>query len=94
MGPNDKVELIDIHGPFANQRRTYIRHAAEAAVANGFAKWPTDDTEIPADFPARAELGAAGIESLEKIPTDIRDLTAFPGVGKKTAEKILAALEA
>ncbi len=94
MDPNDKVELIDIHGPFANQRRTYSRSVAEAAVANGFARWPTDDTEIPEDFPARAELVAAGVESLEKIPTDIRGLTDFPGIGKPTAAKILAALEA
>ena len=94
MGPNDKVELIDIHGPFANQRRIYSRDTAEAAVANGFARWPTDDTEIPADFPARAELVAAGVESLEKIPTDIRELTDLPGIGKKTAVKILAAIEA
>ena len=93
-GPNDTVEVIDIHGPFAGQRRTYLRHAAEAAVTNGFAKWPSDDTEIPEDFPGRAELSAAGFEVLEKIPTDVRDLTDLPGIGKKTAARILEAIEA
>ncbi len=99
-GPNDQVEVIPIHGPFAGQSVTYLRHAADAAVTNGFANWPDEDaaeddgTKIPAKFPARDKLVAAGFSTLEEVPTDKADLQAVSGIGKKTAEDILAALEA
>ena len=97
-GPNDIVEVIDIHGPYAGMERPYKRHAAEAAVANGFARWPDDEEEtevtagLPADFPGRSELIAAGKDTLEAVPTVAADLTDIPGIGKKTAQKILQAL--
>lgn len=95
-GPNDIVEVIDIHGPFAGRSRPYKRHAAEAAVANGFARWPDDEPDEPAglpeDFPGRSELMASGKDTLDKVPTVMADLTDIPGIGKKTAGKILQAL--
>ena len=102
-GPNDKVEVIAIHGPFAGQPQTYLRHAAEAAVTNGFARWPDESeteaetgtgTNIPAAFPAREKLVAAGFAMLEEVPREKADLQAISGIGRKTAADILEALGA
>lgn len=91
-GPNDKVRVIPNHGPFAGQEVEYLRHAADAAVNNGFAEWPDQKKEVPEDFPGHSELAASGFRTMESIPRDLRDLMSLPGIGKKGAEKILEAL--
>lgn len=91
-GPNDKVRVIPIHGPYAGQEVEYLRHAAEAAIANGFAEWPDQKEEIPEGFPGYSELAASGFRTMESIPRDLRDLMSLPGIGKKGAQNILEAL--
>ena len=94
------IELIDIHGPFAGQSRTYSISAGEAAVNNGFARLPDEDVvedaepsgDLPKDFPGCAELVAVGLGTYEEVPTVLADLTDLPGIGKVTAQKILEAL--
>ncbi len=48
---------------------------------------------LPADFPHRAQLEAAGITSYGKL-RDAGDLTAIEGIGEARAAEIQAALEA
>ena len=87
---SDTMELRDLVGPYSGQIRTYLRHAGENALVSGFAEVPV--SEVPDDFPAREELAAAGYETLESVPRAVDELTALPGIGKKTAGKILEAL--
>lgn len=98
--PNQTMYLRDLVGPYKGQVRPYLRHAGENAIASGFAELPdqTPDPEVratplPVSFPGRAELVDAGFETLEAVPTHPDDLKAIPGVGKRTAEKILEALQ-
>lgn len=49
-------------------------------------------TPLPEDFPGRAALEAAGIDTLEAVPRDGDDLVAISGIGKVTAGQILARL--
>lgn len=49
-------------------------------------------TPLPEDFPGRAALAAAGIDSLEAVPGDGDELVAIAGIGKVTAGQILARL--
>lgn len=49
-------------------------------------------TPLPEDFPGRAALAAAGIDSLEAVPRDGDDLVAIAGIGKVTAGQILVRL--
>jgi hypothetical protein len=49
-------------------------------------------TPLPADFPARAALEKAGIDTREAIPTDRAGLLALSGIGERQADAILAAL--
>lgn len=87
---SDTMELRDLIGPYRGQIRTYLRHAGKNALVSGFAELPV--TEVPPEFPARDELAAAGFETLEAMPQTVEELTAVPGIGKKTAGKILNAL--
>ena len=87
----ETVTLRDLMGPYAGQLREYVPHAAQNAIQQGWAEYPS--TEIPPEFPARDELVAAGFQTLEAVPTTVEELTALPGVGKKTAQKILGGLE-
>lgn len=50
-------------------------------------------TPLPEDFPHRDLLAAAGIETLEAVPTTEDELVALEGIGVGRAKKILAALE-
>lgn len=94
------VDLIDIHGPFEGHMRTYSISAGEAAVANGFARYPDEEVVegaepsgvLPKDFPGCTDLIAAEKGTYEDVPRVLADLTDLPGIGKKTAERILAAL--
>jgi predicted flap endonuclease-1-like 5' DNA nuclease len=96
MSSSGDVIVIPNHGPFAGREVPYERHAAEAAVANGFAEYPAEeeatDVLIPEDFPAAAELIAADILKLSDVPKTLPELTDLPGIGKKKAEQILAEL--
>jgi hypothetical protein len=47
---------------------------------------------LPDDFPGRAALADEGITSYGKLRR-VSDVTAIPGIGASTAEKIKAALE-
>lgn len=49
-------------------------------------------TPLPEDFPGRAALEAAGIDTLEAVPRDGDDLVAISGIGKVTAGQILVRL--
>lgn len=51
-----------------------------------------DPDVLPDDFPGRDVLAKNGIDTIAKV-LEIPDLTAFNGIGKKTAEDILAAVE-
>ena len=54
----------------------------------------TDDDTLPADFPAREALVAAGLETLAAVAALSKDdLIALPKIGKAAAGRILAALE-
>jgi hypothetical protein len=46
-------------------------------------------TPLPADFPGKDALEAAGIGALEDVPRSGAELTAIPGIGAATANKIL-----
>jgi hypothetical protein len=46
-------------------------------------------TPLPADFPGREALAAAGIVALENVPRAGQQLTAIPGIGAVTANRIL-----
>ena len=87
---SDTMELRDLIGPYRGQIRTYLRHAGENALVSGFAEVPV--SEVPPEFPAREELSEAGFDALEEVPRTVEELTAIPGIGKKTAGKILEAL--
>ncbi len=98
--PEQRIMLVDIHGPFAGQERPYRnKQVAENAIATGYARLPGDvppevaGTSLPENFPVRDELLAAGIETLEDVPRSVSELKALPGVGKVAAARILAALE-
>ena len=47
---------------------------------------------LPANFPGKLALEAAGIIYLESVPRDGDALTAITGIGKVTAGQILAEL--
>ena len=56
---------------------------------------PAGDVEapsLPAGFPGKAELEAAGITSIDDIPRTARRLKAIPGVGPATSTAILKAI--
>ncbi len=89
---DDWVDLRDLSGRYAGMIRPYDPTAAEIAIASGFAEVPV--TELPEEFPGRKDLVAAGIENVENVPETLQELTALPGVGKKTANAILDAREA
>ena len=86
----DTMELRDLIGPYRGQIRTYLRHAGENALVSGFAELPV--SPVPPEFPARDELADAGFDTLEAVPQTVEELTAVPGIGKKTAAKILEVL--
>jgi hypothetical protein len=50
-------------------------------------------TPLPADFPGRAVLIAAGFETLESVPKTGAALTAVSGIGKVMANQILTWFE-
>lgn len=51
-----------------------------------------DTDALPEDFPGLAALEAAGITTYNEVRA-VEDLTAIPGIGPATAEKITEALE-
>ncbi len=83
--------------------RRYHRLKAAAARARGepglaaafeAKKRGSPCTPLPEDFPGREALVAAGRECLEDVRgATLKELVDIKGIGKKTAEKILAALE-
>lgn len=83
--------------------RRYHRLKAEAAKKKGegalaaaFESKRQGDpcTPLAEDFPGREALVAAGLGCEEDLRgADMNELTTIKGIGKKTAEKILAALE-
>lgn len=52
-----------------------------------------ESTPLPADFPGRDALMAAGFDSLESVPKTGAALTAVSGIGKVTANQILTWLK-
>jgi hypothetical protein len=65
-----------------------FRSAASTPVAS------TVESDLPDDFPGRKELIAAGITELSVAKSKSRDeLIAIRGIGEKTADEILAAVE-
>jgi hypothetical protein len=48
---------------------------------------------LPADFPGKDALEAAGVIYLETVPRKGAELTAIPGIGAATANKILTWLK-
>lgn len=56
---------------------------------------PAGDVEapsLPAGFPGKAELEAAGITSIDDIPRTAKRLKAIPGIGPATSTEILKAV--
>lgn len=56
---------------------------------------PAGDVEapsLPAGFPGKAELEAAGITSIDEIPRTAKRLKEIPGVGPATSTAILKAV--
>jgi len=72
------------------------RKQGEAGLASAFEAKVKEApcTPLPEDFPGRDALVAAGRGCLEDLKgASLEELTQIKGIGKKTAEKILAALE-
>lgn len=101
--PEPTMELIDVHGPYAGQSRTYTKSAGENALSSGLAVLPEAVEEVdgkaevsrplPDDFPARDILVDAGHTTIKAVPRSADDLMAIPGIGKGRAAQILKALE-
>jgi len=53
------------------------------------ARLPDSVEGLPADFPARSALVAAGVTSLEAVPRASQALESIPGIGKASARRIL-----
>ena len=49
-------------------------------------------TPLPMDFPGREALEESGLVWVEEVPRSADDLVAIAGVGRRTAQKILAGL--
>lgn len=61
----------------------------------GLSEGPKDNSDIPADFPARAELIAGGVDSLEKLRGMKRtDILALKDIGEAKTNQIGARLAA
>lgn len=66
----------------------------ERWVARGIARVAERvEAPLPATFPGRAALNAAGITRASEVPRDASRLTAVNGIGAATARRILARLE-
>lgn len=86
---------VGLAGPLvAASSSTVVETAAASTVGNEVeVRWsPVEATPLPADFPGREHLTAAGIVVLESVPRELAALTALPGIGKVTAGRILEAL--
>lgn len=64
-----KIAMRDLVGPYKGQVRFYIKHAAEHAVASGFAEYVRDEEpEAEAVIPARVEVGAPLVPEADPTP--------------------------
>ena len=54
---------------------------------------PEPGPTLPVDFPGRADLERAGIQSIAQVRA-VTDLMEIPGIGRATAKRINARLDA
>jgi hypothetical protein len=60
----------------------------------GYARLVEDSEEgLPKELPGRDALIAAGIKEVKDVPTEVEALNELNGIGKATAEKIVAFLK-
>lgn len=70
----------------------YFTASGVCVDAHGQRLEETPPMYLPADFPGLKALHAAGIFTIEDVPTTAAELTAVKGVGAQTAASILEAL--
>ena len=73
--------------------RQLTRHVcAQTSAVEDSGRVSLREPAIPAGFPGRKDLLAAGFNDLADLPRTVEELAAIQGIGDKTAGRILEAL--
>lgn len=78
----------------AHSLRQLVAQSAPAAASGDIValREPAAPAALPADFPGRAALLEAGIDTVTAVPSDGATLTQIKGIGAVTANQILTYL--
>lgn len=87
--------LAAIHYELFTLRQALVSdepEAQEQPLSPSLLQEPAGPEPIPAGFPGKKELEAAGFEALDEVPRTAKSLKKIPGIGDVTATQILREL--